>query len=128
MEEKLAAEVIESPLGLQIQAVLGELWWVFIVAIGIFFLKDTVKALVTSIMVLRGADYNTDDVIMLDGVPARIVRMSAWKTTFYIYRVDQNGRMKETRRVIMNAELPTLNIETPQQRLDDLIDFSHEDE
>ena len=38
-------------------------------------------------MVFLGNDYNEDDVVEVDGSPARIVRVGMWKTTFFIYHV-----------------------------------------
>ena len=101
--------------------VLGELWWLFIIICCLFVFKETIKSFVTSIMVLRSGTYEVDDVVILEGTPARIVRMGIWKTTFYVYRQVNGGKLFHSTRDVMNEELPQLHIEIPQQRMDQLI-------
>ena len=104
-EEELLGNAIHSPLAQDVSAVLGEIWWLFLV-LGLFMLfKETMKSFVTSIMVLRGGDY----------------RMGIWKTTFYVYHINSEGKMFFTERSIMNEQLPNVQIEIPQQRMDQII-------
>ena len=114
---------------------LGELWWLFIILVGILVFKETIKSFVTSVMVLRSGTYEVDQVVLLEGTPARIVRMGVWKTTFYVYRIMSEpqvgaaedgarmngGRLFYTTRDVMNEQLPDLAIEIPQQRMDQLV-------
>jgi len=115
--------------------VLGELWWLFGVLVGVLVFKETIKSFVSSVMVLRSGTYVVDEVVILEGTPARIVRMGWWKTTFYVYRIMAHpqvgaqedgprlngGRLFYTTRDVMNEQLPHLNIEIPQQRMDQLV-------
>ena len=121
MEEALVEQAVRSQVARDITILFGEFWWVFFVLTAIMVFKETIKSVVMSFMVMRSGDYKVDDVVMLEGVPARIVRMGIWKTTFYVYRKSSSGTMFFMRRVIMNEQLPNLNIENPQERLDKLL-------
>ena len=128
-------QLTKSPLAEDAMHVLGELWWVFIIVCGLLVFKETIKSFVTSIMVLRSGTYVVDDIVILEGTPARIVRMGIWKTTFYVYRITKDpqvgtdagsarmngGKLFYSTRDVMNEELPKLDIEIPQQRMDQLI-------
>jgi hypothetical protein len=121
VEEKIEEQITASPLAEEAMVVLGELWWLFIALAALLVFKETIKSFVTSIMVLRSGTYEVDDVVILEGTPARIVRMGVWKTTFYVYRQVNGGRLFHSTRDVMNEELPQLHIEIPQQRMDQLI-------
>ena len=128
-------------MGEQVQHMLGEFWWLFIVLCLLMVFRETIKSFVTSIMVLRSGTYQLDSVVLLEGNPARIVRMGIWKTTFYVYRIVSEpqagaaedssrlngGKLFYTSRDIMNEQLPDLVIEIPQQRMDQLVpaEFMH---
>lgn len=120
MEEKIA-DKITSPLSEEVMHILGEFWWLVCLFIAVIVFKETIKSFVTSIMVLRSGTYVVDDIVILQGSPARIVRMGIWKTTFYVYRRLNGGRLFHSTRDVMNEELPKLHIEIPQQRMDQLI-------
>ena len=121
MEEHLKGKITTSPLAEEAMNLLGELWWLFIIVCLILVFKETIKSFVTSIMVLRSGTYVIDEVVILEGSPARIVRMGVWKTTFYVYRQLNGGKLFYSTRDIMNEQLPHLKIEIPQQRMDQLI-------
>jgi hypothetical protein len=121
VEETIEEKITASPLAEEAMVVLGELWWLFIALAALLVFKETIKSFVTSIMVLRSGTYEVDDVVILEGTPARIVRMGVWKTTFYVYRQVNGGRLFHSTRDVMNEELPQLHIEIPQQRMDQLI-------
>jgi hypothetical protein len=128
-------QITASPLAEEAMQFLGELWWLFIILVGLLVFKETIKSFVTSVMVLRSGTYVVDDIVILEGTPARIVRMGIWKTTFYVYRITQSpqigaqkdgprmngGKLFYSTRDVMNEELPKLDIEIPQQRMDQLI-------
>jgi len=128
-------QLTESPLAEEAMHLLGELWWVFIIICALLVFKETIKSFVTSIMVLRSGTYEVDSVVLLEGKPARIVRMGIWKTTFYVYRIMSEpqagaqeagarmngGKLFYTTRDVMNEQLPDLVIEIPQQRMDQLV-------
>jgi len=135
MEEHLTEQITASPIAEEVMYFLGELWWLFIILVGILVFKETIKSFVTSVMVLRSGTYEVDQVVLLEGTPSRIVRMGIWKTTFYVYRIMSEpqvgaqedgarmngGKLFYTTRDVMNEQLPHLNIEIPQQRMDQLI-------
>ena len=120
-EAKIADKLTSSPIAEEVMHFLGELWWLFIILVAILVFKETIKSFVTSVMVLRSGTYVVDEVVILEGTPARIVRMGIWKTTFYVYRVLNGGKLFYTTRDVMNEQLPHLNIEIPQQRMDQLV-------
>jgi len=128
-------QLTTSPLAEEAMLLLGELWWVFFIICALLVFKETIKSFVTSIMVLRSGTYEVDQVVLLEGTPARIVRMGVWKTTFYVYRIMSEpqvgakedgarmngGKLFYTTRDVMNEQLPDLVIEIPQQRMDQLV-------
>ena len=128
-------QLTQSPMAEEAMHLLGELWWVFIIISALLVFKETIKSFVTSIMVLRSGTYEVDSVVLLEGKPARIVRMGIWKTTFYVYRIMSEpqagaqedgarmngGKLFYTTRDVMNEQLPDLVIEIPQQRMDQLV-------
>ena len=125
MEEELVEQALYSPFARDAKHLLGELWWLIAILVLVALSRETLRSLVTSIMVLRSGDYKIDSSVLLDGVPARIVRKGIWKTVFYVYyksSTPTNGpAVFFTKRVVMNEELPNLRIETPQERMDLLI-------
>ena len=58
-------------------------------AVGFLFLigRNTIESLIECIKIFAGNDLNTDDVIIFDGRPARVVRVGLWKTILFIYEV-----------------------------------------
>ena len=78
-------------------------------------------------MIFYGSDYDEDDVVLLNGRPARIVRISITKTVFYCY-VYRNGQITGgTKLAIENSALPQQSIERPLPKLDS-DDFHRPDE
>ena len=84
--------------------------------------KSTLESLVEGIKVFLGKDLNTDDVVILDGRPARVVRVGMWKTIFFVYEVGTaNGEpyVKGGNKVaIQNDQLKVHIIEKPLPMLD----------
>lgn len=114
-----AVDVIKGTL----PALLGEYSWLFIVGLVALFFKSTIESSVAGLMVFLGNDYNDDDVILLDGRPGRIVRVTAWKSTFYLYKivVDENGKKiitGGTKLVVENSKLKDLKLERPLINID----------
>ena len=67
--------------------------------------------------------YNNDDIIILDGRPGRIVRVSMWKTTFYLYNIKTGADGKKfvsggTKMSVENDKLKDLKIEKPMESVD----------
>ena len=66
-----------------------------------------------------GNDYNEDDRVFIDGKPGCIVRVNLWKTTFYMYDVDEDGVVTSGRKMsIDNTELKSVRISKPLGKLD----------
>ena len=82
------------------------------------FFKTTLETLLAGLVVFFGNDYNNDDIIILDGRPGRIVRVSMWKSTFYLYTIKKGADGKRfisggTKLVIENDKLKDLKLEKP---------------
>jgi len=120
-DSKLIDKALHSSLAQDISVVLGEIWWFFAVVAAFMMFKETLKSFVAGVMVLRGGDYKLDDIIILEDSPAKIVRKGIWKTTFYVYHMNEEGKMFFTERSIMNEQLGSIKIEIPQQRMDQII-------
>ena len=88
--EAANAQQIENVIQGNISVLLGEYGWMFLVGLAVLFFKTTIESLLAGLVVFVGNDYNNDDIIILDGRPGRIVRVSIWKTTFYLYTI-KNG-------------------------------------
>ena len=113
---------MEEQLINQAEGFLG--YWVYILLSGIAFLlfRSTIESIAESIKVFWGNDLNTDDVVILDGRPARVVRVGMWKTTFFVYEVGSaNGKpyVKSGNKLqIQNTEIKHHIIEKPLPMLD----------
>ena len=105
-----------------IESLIGQYGWMAIV--GFFFLiaRNTIESLIEAVKVFLGDDLNTDDVIIFDGRPARVVRVGIWKTILFIYEVgcaDGKAFVKGGNKVaIQNDKLKDHLIEKPLPMLD----------
>ena len=112
------AQQIESVIQSNISVLLGEYGWMFLAGLGVLFFKTTLETLLAGLVVFFGNDYNNDDIIILDGRPGRIVRVSMWKSTFYLYTIKKGADGKRfvsggTKLVIENDKLKDLKLEKP---------------
>jgi len=125
MEEPLIELGMRSPFAEDAKYFLGELWWLILLFTALMLFRESIRSFVVSIMVLRSGEYQLDTVVLLDGIPARLVRKGWLRTVFYVYHkasTSNNGpAVFFTKRVVMNEELPSLHMETPQERMDLLI-------
>ena len=117
------AQQIESAIQSNVSGLLGEYGWMFLAALAILFFKTTIETLIAGLLVFVGNDYNNDDIIILDGRPGRIVRVSMWKTTFYLYNVKTSSDDKKfvsggTKMSVENDKLKDLKIEKPLDSVD----------
>ena len=117
------AQQIESAIQSNVSGLLGEYGWMFLAALAILFFKTTIETLIAGLVVFVGNDYNNDDIIILDGRPGRIVRVSMWKTTFYLYNVKTGSDGKKfvsggTKMSVENDKLKDLKIEKPMESVD----------
>ena len=88
--------------------------------------KSTIESFVAGLIVFIGSDYNDDDVVYLDGKPARIIRSGIWSTTFYIYEIkteEVEGKKQKVvvggnKLVINNTKLKDMLLEKPLSRIE----------
>ena len=75
-------------------------------------------------MVFFGNDYNSDDVVYVDGLPGRIIRVGIYKTVFFLYDISNDPYTGiaqvtgGTKLVVQNSSLKDMKIEKPLQNLD----------
>ena len=121
--ESEAAQQIENALQDNISVLLGEYGWMFLAALVVLFFKTTIESVLAGLLIFVGDDYNNDDIVILDGRPGRIVRVSMWKTVFYLYTIRKGTDGKKfvsggTKLVVENNELKGLKIEKPLDNFD----------
>ena len=119
----MEAQQIENVIQSNISVLLGEYGWMFLAALAVLFFKTTIESTIAGLIIFIGNDYNNDDIIILDGRPGRIVRVSMWKTTFYLYTIkkDPNGKKYVaggTKLIVENDKLKDLKIEKPLDNFD----------
>ena len=107
---------------LQMQSLIGNYGWMFIVGFAVLLFRSAIESAVESFKVFWGDDLNTDDVIILDDRPARVVRVGIFKTIFFIYEVgvaDWKPYVKSGNKMaIQNDKLKDHIIEKPLPMLD----------
>ena len=116
--EAANAQQIENVIQSNISVLLGEYGWMFLAGLAVLFFKTTLESVIAGLVVFFGNDYNNDDIIILDGRPGRIVRVSMWKSTFYLYTIKKGDDGKRfisggTKLVIENDKLKDLKLEKP---------------
>jgi len=119
----MEAQQIESVIQSNVSVLLGEYGWMFLAALAVLFFKTTIESTIAGLIIFIGNDYNNDDIVLLDGRPGRIVRVSMWKTVFYLYTIkkDSNGKKYVsggTKLIVENDKLRDLKIEKPLDNFD----------
>ena len=114
---------IERAVQSNISVLLGEYGWMFLAGLAILFFKTTIESVMAGLVVFVGNYYNNDDIVVLDGRLGRIVRVSMWKTTFYLYAVKKYKDGKRfisggTKLIVENNKLKDLKIEKPLDNFD----------
>ena len=100
------------------ESLVGEYGWLFLTGIIALLFQSTIQEAVSGLMVFLGNDYNEDDVVEVHGAPGRIVRVGLWKTVFFIYDGDKNGKVTGgSKLVVANDKLKDIKIEKPLQNL-----------
>ena len=121
--EPANAQQIENAIQSNVSVLLGEYGWMFLAGLAVLFFKTTIESIIAGLMVFVGNDYNNDDIVILDGRPGRIVRVSIWKTTFYLYTIKKEADGEKfisggTKLIIENNKLKDLKIEKPLGNFD----------
>ena len=105
-----------------IESLIGEYGWMAAIAFVFLIGRQTIESSIEAIKIFAGNDLNTDDVIIFDGRPARVVRVGFWKTILFIYEVgcnDGKPYIKGGNKVaIQNDRLKSHMIEKPLPMLD----------
>ena len=105
-----------------IEDLLGEYSWLIITGFVFLIARNTLESAISGLKVFLGDDLNTDDVIIFDNRPARVVRVGLWKTILFVYEVGcANGKayVKGGNKVaIQNDKLKDHLIEKPLPMLD----------
>ena len=113
---------MEEQVQSQVEGLLGGWIWLFLSGVALLLFKSTIETVVEGLKVFLGKDLNTDDVVILDGRPARVVRCGFWKCTFFAYDIGMaNGKpyvKGGTKIQIQNDKLKDHVIERPLQMLD----------
>jgi len=114
---------IEGTIQSNISVLLGEYGWMFLAGLSVLFFKTTIESVLAGLVVFVGNDYNNDDIVVLDGRLGRIVRVSMWKTTFYLYTLKKSQDGKRfisggTKLIVENNKLKDLKIEKPLGNFD----------
>ena len=102
----------------QVTGLIGKYGWMFGAGAAILLFRQTIESFVAGIMIFMGGDYSEDDVVEVDGKPARIVRVGMWSTTFFTYDVRDGIIVGGSKLVVQNVKLKDLKIEKPLPLLD----------
>jgi len=121
--EKEAAQQIENVIQGNISVLMGEYGWMFLAGLLVLFFKTTIESTIAGLLIFVGNDYNNDDIVLLDGRPGRIVRVSMWKTVFYLYTIKEGDGGKKfvsggTKLIVENNKLKDMKIEKPLSNFD----------
>ena len=104
------------------EGLLGNWVWLLVTGVAFLLFKSTLEGITEGLKVFLGKDIKTDDVVILDGRPARVIRVGIWKTTFFAYDIGTaNGKpfvKGGTKLQIQNDKLKDHIIERPLQMLD----------
>ena len=105
-----------------IEGLIGQYGWMAVVGFLFLIGRNTIESLIESIKIFAGNDLNTDDVIIFDGRPARVVRVGLWKTILFIYEVgcaDGKAYIKSGNKLaVQNDKLKEYLIEKPLPMID----------
>ena len=101
----------------------GQIWWILGLSF-LFLVRNLIESAIQGILVFIGSDYDTDDVVFLDGQPSRIIRVGIYKSVFFVFDIKRDeftGRAYVSggsKRVIQNSVLATAKIDKPLQNID----------
>jgi|TARA_R110002050_G_scaffold102656_6_gene211351 hypothetical protein len=113
---------MEEQLQEQVSYFLGQWGWMAMAAFALMVFRATLENVLESLKIFLGNDLNTDDVIHLNGRPARVVRVGVWKTIFFVYDIGcANGKpyvKGGCKKAVQNDKLKDYEIEKPLPMLD----------
>ena len=113
---------MEQELQGQIEGLIGSYGWMFVTGILLLLFRSAIEGAVEGFKVFVGNDLNTDDVIAINGQPARVVRVGIFKTIFFVYEVGcVNGKpyvKGGSKMAVQNDKLKDFEIKKPLPMLD----------
>ena len=114
---------MQEGLQLQLEGLIGSYGWMFLAGFAVMLFRSAIEGAVEGFKVFYGDDLNTDDVVIIDDRPARVVRVGFFKTIFFVYEVgtgpDGKPYVKSGNKMaIQNDQLKTHKIEKPLSMLD----------
>ncbi len=65
-------------------ALFAKYGWMFLTMFLMFFFKGAIESLYYGVRFILGNEYNIDDIVYFNGKKCRIIRMSIYRTTFYV--------------------------------------------
>ena len=101
----------------------GQIWWILGLSF-LFLVRNLIESAIQGLMVFWGDDLENDDVVFLEGVPARIIRVGISKSVFFVYDIKKDEYTGKafvsggSKRVIQNSVLATAKIDKPLQNID----------
>ena len=105
-----------------IEGLIGQYGWMILAGFLFLIGRKTIESTIEAIKVFAGDDLNTDDVIIFNDRPARVIRVGLWKTVLFVYEIgcaDGKPFVKGGNKVaIQNVKLKDHMIEKPLPMLD----------
>ena len=113
---------MEQEIQGQIESLIGNYGWMLIVGFAVLLFRSGIESAVEGFKVFYGNDLNTDDVITINGQPARVVRVGIFKTIFFVYEIGcANGKpyvKGGSKMAVQNDKLKDFEIKKPLPMLD----------
>jgi len=110
--------VAEEVLQQTAKGFIGEWGWLALGGFIFLLFRTTLESLVSSMIFFMGSDFDTDDVIVLNGKPARIIRKGLWKSTFFVYQVREGKITGGWKYIVTNDKLKDMEILKPLPKID----------
>ena len=101
-----------------IEGLIGQYGWMAIIAFVFILGRNTIETAIEAVKVFAGGDLNTDDTIIFDGRPARVIRVGLWKTVLFVYEEGKPYIKGGNKVAIQNDKLKDHIIEKPLPMLD----------
>ena len=114
---------MQEGLQSQLEGLIGSYGWMFLAGFAVLLFRSAIESSVEGFKVFWGDDLNTDDVVIIDDRPARVVRVGIFKTIFFVYEVgtspDGKAYIKSGNKMaVQNDQLKMHKIEKPLSMLD----------
>ena len=113
---------MEQEVQSQIEGVIGTYGWMLLVGFSALLFRSAIEGAVEGFKVFYGNDLNTDDVVTINGQPARVVRVGLFKTIFFVYEIGcAEGKpyvKGGSKMAVQNDKLKDFEIKKPLPMLD----------